>query len=495
MKRKLNIILLTTFFSILSINTVQATTVNEEYNRLVSDGTLTLDFVKPKSNKALLDPLFTSDYYNMNYIDNLLTDGFYGGLKDCNSELTECTLVINEWDTGDNIENRVNVNWAEENAEIRKITDKYMNQIYAMYSEGNRLTFTLTDMSLINYYIHSESAYMIISNADYRKGNNILNYVQDIKNLTTDEKITIYIKTNRGMENPMVGGKWGPLAISYDNIEYDITSETGKEAGIALKRVIYIPDETENTPEAYMAAAKKRIDDYLGDNDVKIEILGDIAPAAEEVIEYGDYPQEMFDTAGEYCYNFYFNGHAHNYFIVRDSSKMEKPKTVAEDREKNVSVETGSSEVPLDTKIKVSDVDKKEQDDFDKIIGKDIIKAYNIFLHSGSIGDIKHLNRGTFKVTLFLGAEYRNRHLSAYYLKDDGTVEEYNINVDSYGYATFETKHFSTYFIADSTEQEDNSGIKNPNTVDNIEVYYIIIILSTISLIGCFIYSRKINQY
>lgn len=481
MKRKLNIILLTTFFSILSINTVQATTVNEEYNRLVSDGTLTLDFVKPKSDKVFRDVNSEESYSN--YLENILGDEFYGGLKGCNSDLSECTLEIVRYNTFEKIENTVKIIWAEENSEIRKLTDKYMKQVYAMFPDNkNTLIFTLTDLDLINYFYHSNE-------------DNMLKYVQEVKNLSNDENISFYVKYNQGSTNPMFYSTGGPLAVSYNGTEYDLTSSEGKEVIIEGKGVIYIPDETENTPEAYMAAAKKRIDDYLGDNEIRIEVIGDIAPVKEESLWCGYYTEEMFKTAGDYAYRIYIKDADYSFYIVRDSSKMKKPKTVAEDREKNVSVETGSSEVPLDTKIKVSDVDKKEQDDFDKIIGKDIIKAYNIFLHSGSIGDIKHLNRGTFKVTLFLGVEYRNRHLSAYYLKDDGTVEEYNINVDSYGYATFETKHFSTYFIADSTEQEDNSGIKNPNTVDNIEVYYIIIILSTISLIGCFIYSRKINQY
>lgn len=65
---------------------------------------------------------------------------------------------------------------------------------------------------------------------------------------------------------------FGPMSIFYNGYSYRI-----EEQELYLKRVIYVPQNTEDTKEAFILAAQRGINDYLGNSseDVNYPIVSD----------------------------------------------------------------------------------------------------------------------------------------------------------------------------------------------------------------------------
>ena len=115
---------------------------------------------------------------------------------------------------------------------------------------------------------------------------------------------------------------------------------------------------------------------------------------------------------------------------------------------------------------------------------------FDLKLHSETLNKyITKLENGSFEVRIPLKEEYKNKNLMAYYIKDNGDIEEYKIIVKD-GYGIFTTNHFSTYTIAESAINNID-GIKNPNTSDGIVKY---VIFGVISLIGVLMVTFKLNK-
>ena len=90
-------------------------------------------------------------------------------------------------------------------------------------------------------------------------------------------------------------------------------------------------------------------------------------------------------------------------------------------------------------------------------------------MYSGSVGTyISKLDNGNFRV--YIPATNLKEGSVAYYLKDDGTREEYKLTFTDDGYAWFETNHFSIYTITDKISDNVNKTM-NPETGDSIIKY------------------------
>ena len=64
------------------------------------------------------------------------------------------------------------------------------------------------------------------------------------------------------------------------------------------------------------------------------------------------------------------------------------------------------------------------------------------------------------------------------YINDDGSIEKYKVeqtNVDGVKYLSFKTNHFSNYILA-------SDNLSNPNTLDNITVYFTTFTLSILAI-------------
>lgn len=79
------------------------------------------------------------------------------------------------------------------------------------------------------------------------------------------------------------------------------------------------------------------------------------------------------------------------------------------------------------------------------------------------------------------------KDLVVLYIKDDGIFEKYDahiVTIEGLKYLSFNTKHFSNYIIA-------SKNVINPNTLDNIGLYFEIMALSLRLIVILVIKSNK----
>ena len=157
----------------------------------------------------------------------------------------------------------------------------------------------------------------------------------------------------------------------------------------------------------------------------------------------------------------------------------------------DISISTDSSEVPLDTKVTAVIIDSNSKDykDFLKRvkISKGIVVDLKLF--SESINkNISKINNNKFKVYIPLSDELKNLDLMAYYIKDNGEIENYNVTIED-KYLVFETNHFSAYIIG----EEQKNNIENPPTNDEIIFWMVTGLISGVGIISLIAFKKKYN--
>ncbi len=202
-------------------------------------------------------------------------------------------------------------------------------------------------------------------------------------------------------------------------------------------------------------------------------------------------------------------------YLWKKVATTEPEEVVVENKDNKIKIVFTSEELPDDIEVKVKEIGNKDKEfeEITKVLKTENFKAFDISLESKTKGPITKLDNGKFKVTVFLGTEFVGKKVTAYYIKDDGTLEKYAVEIDKDGYATFETPHFSTYIFAVTDEVEQsmadakeekavpdktNSETKTvgeevPKTFDNITYYYGLLIISIVAMVGAFVFKKKYN--
>lgn len=273
----------------------------------------------------------------------------------------------------------------------------------------------------------------------------------------------------------MYESAFGPMSIFYNGYLYGT-----KEEGIYLKRVIYIPQDTENTKEAYVAAAQKRINDYLGNSSVVVS-YGGLLSSLPEFSEDPDYP---IISDGNY-YNIKIGSRTYKFYIIKGTDEeLLQPTYVGLDLNSKIEITSEDSSIPLDTSLTVNNI---EDNSIKNITGTENYKSYDISLYSAAKNaKIEKLENGKFVVKMPVPTELNGKDLIVYYITSDGTIEEHEVIVKD-GYASFETNHFSTYILAEKVAEE------NPKTYDGIGNRILMGTISLIGLFGAIIYLKKSN--
>lgn len=277
----------------------------------------------------------------------------------------------------------------------------------------------------------------------------------------------------------MYESAYGPMNIFYNDYSYG-----AKEAWLYLKRVIYIPEDTEDSKEVFIAAAQKRINDYLGNDSVVVSYGGLLS----ELPEGAEDEENTIENDGNY-YNIKIGNRTYKFYIVKASSdKLVEPTYLETNIESNIQITSVDSSIPLDTSLTVKNVNDSSIKD---IIGTENYKSYDISLYSDAKGaKIEKIETGKFLVKIPVPTELNGKDLIVYYIASDGTKEEHKVKIED-GYAIFETNHFSTYILAENTTTEEI--IENPQTSDNVLLYATMGIISLIGLSGAIICLKKNN--
>lgn len=426
------------------------------------------------------------DYYiNTHFLKAYPTGDVYGHLDNCNDEKTECDLAVHvaNVEDGSSISDethKVKVVWQETDTKVKQMMDDYIEKIENIRPVGeenglNIVYFGLTDLNKINYLNHIESTNII---DDMNKA---VKYSEDLREIFGNSNVDYYLDMRAGAAAPMQELGFGGFILYYNGVIYGFVDNVG----IEHKNIIYIPDETENTKEAYIAAAKKRIDEYLGNDSTKIEAAGLRSDYTDmDFSELGDESK-----MGDYYYNITVGDITQEFIIVRDSSKIEAPSYDTKDMKTNIRISSTSAEIPLDTSIKVEIIEEGTETfkNIVKTLNVETAQIYDLKLYSKSSAKfISKLSSGEFEVTVPIEDKLKGKELSAYYVTDKNEIEEHPVTIVN-GMAKFTTTHFSIYTIAEKTAtntkvSEDELNEQVPNTFDGIMNYIIIGIVGFVGL-------------
>ena len=373
--------------------------------------------------------------------------------------------------------------------------------------------FKVKDLELVNYWLYTFNKDDI---------NALAGFSGDLKSYMNNYNVNLIVKTGAGNDAPFVTARIGMAAIMHDGIAY----YSNPYLGALAEHIIYVPDSTENTKEALIAAAQKRINDYLGNDKIAFITYGGTAKdvwiaegyeltremweefepnmTIEEWVmgfmpAYEDFGEEVVEIEGikEDDYAFYLtfkiDGKEKRYpfFIRKDSSKMVVPTYSTADTKTDISISSTNFDIPLDTMISASKLTSgKEYEKIIKLLDVKENLTYDLKLFSNSLEKyITKLEDGSFEVRIPLTKELKGKSLVAYYVNENGKIIPYDVKPDG-DYAVFKTDHFSIYTLA---EGEYVPEILPPQTGDNIVNYVIMGIVSIMGLLGIGFYIKKNN--
>lgn len=382
---------------------------------------------------------------------------------DCSSNSNTCDVDIY---LTDNQDERLN-----ETYNI-KFVGTFSENIYNVVKnsmDGLKKSYRIDGMGYINQLIH------------YDKIEKYFGFPQsNMEFFKLFPEIKKHVESNPNIKYiPVFGaGGWGPLNLGAGGVlvSYydDIAIGMSDQFSYSTYRIIYISDKTENTTEAYINEALKRIKEYLNDDSYTISITYD-KEATDLNCEDVDCNVLGYKTK---IYKLTINDKEYTLGISpTDEKNLKKLKIESKDYKNDISVETESSDVPLDTAVKAEDLTIKY---------KGFLKAYDINLYSGIKDEYISKVKDGIIVRIPLPDEYDKKKLDIYHIKEDGkkgdkyqaVVEE----IDGKKYAVFTTNHFSIYAIEEEIE-ETKDEIENPQTFDGISNS---ILITCVSLLGLF---------
>lgn len=446
-------------------------------NRIAPDGkNVTIKANPPKSMEE-------ADLLLYGLINNMLNDSAYDAYPTCEEpDFTKCIISISglESDYQKDYEVTITYDKPVENKEV----SSYISNFKRINMDEYDSYYKVTDLGLINYYLTSNKSELWNPGAASRA----LKYSNEIINITKGSNISFIHDVRAGdqADDLMFENAYGPMNVIYNGYSYGYV-----EQGVHLKRVIYIPENTEDNVLAYISAAKKRINDYLGNGEqVSIRFGGALADLDQMAL---DPTIDSSITDGNY-YLIDILDKTYRFYILKDDEMVkEGPTYIGKNIESNITIKTDYSQVPLDTTFTVKNV---SDESIEKVIGTNDYIAYDMTLYSTAAeSKIEQINDNKFVVSIPIPEKYKGKSLIVYYINSNNEKEEHSVPPGEF--ATFETNHFSTYILTEKvTESGSDDSIKEPEeelpevpqTGDNLVSYVIIssvsLIVLTISLIA-----------
>ena len=275
----------------------------------------------------------------------------------------------------------------------------------------------------------------------------------------------------------------------YNNVAYGISNLL-----FNISPVIFVSNYTDNTSSARIEAASLRIKEYIDDLSINFTITdknSDYSETEHNLINNNI--QEFLKGAvnkdimvsGNNIYELQIGDKKTKLFIIPVDDEIITT-TEVESFEKNtgIRISTRSSDVPLDSLLRVEVVTDKYSDE-------DILLAYDINLYSHyKDGFIKNTRSGT-KVMIPVDDDFSEEGKIVYYIDSNGNKESINFEleiINNKKYITFITSHFSVYAVADTTSNENDDIPYSPPTSD---IAIILIGIICISAIGFVIFNFK----
>lgn len=472
--------------------------MSDEFCKPLTDGKLVLKYVKPTEEASFI---ISEDFW-IKYPDfDLDPENF-------SDDFSKLDLYLNKG--SENEEHHVvDVIW-DYDANVLKLAQSIVDKF-----PKDRDWFNVTDMEFINFLTYDKSDFATLA---------LANYSGELRSILENKNFTFEIEARAGSGDPYYTEEIGTAKLMYGDTAYFLSEWLGAKADHA----IYVPNSTEDTKDALIAAAQKRVDDCIGKNIVKItatdEIITDyinseISHSDEQIANYqalvdaelakpeneqnknyikncnysieyyNNYKNEFISEDG--CYYFLskaVGGYVfkvnvagrdgdYKFVMIKDDNELTVPSYTTFDVDTNVTVKTDSTKLPLDTVVMVEKI--TEGNVYDNIIETLNVEDGEIFdikLHSASSNEyITRVDGGKFEVKLPIPERFKDKDLVVYYIDDDGNVTEYDATPDGNGFISFTTDHFSIYTLAaksnstNTGDGDDNNDDKNTNNTPNTD--------------------------
>jgi len=439
----------------LAVKIVKASEVySDVFKKITGNGIWDVSTLAPKDmaeSEALLSKLAT---------DIVKSSGYQATAYAYGSTFNPEKVLVCIYNGEKTEEHIVTAKYLKSDSEKAKTVNAVLNKM-KYYEDHNAMkvdtAYILDDLYLINYLFANSSNSRV-------NGEQALNFAKDLINATGGANISFEFLARAGGGNPnaLYTFAKGQTIVYYDGVPY-----TARNAAITASHVLYIPDTTTDTDEAYIAAALKRIKDYMG-KDVNITITtgGTLNSLSEDGEDYNEY--NLFDETktGNNYYTVKINGKTYNFAICKkEASKLETPKYIGSNLGSKISITSDVTTIPLDTSISVT---KVKNDTIKNALGTSEYAAYDISLYSNAKQvSITKLTSGKFKVSIPVPTNLKDKEITVYYISSKGEREEHIATVKN-GIASFETDHFSTYAIVEKSlvtnlkkDETPNTGLKN----------------------------------
>ena len=379
-------------------------------------------------------------------------------------------------------------------------------------------TFHVADKDMINHLVNYES-----DTSTFFSNKRAVKEFSKLKNIVEknpDFDITVsFEETRRGIAYTGIAD--GLTYVKKDGVYYGFTYN-----GFFQSNMYYVPV---GTPlEDYGKVLEDKLIKYINNDDVKIKVtlsdnLEDYngAQGVEEILnytmglkvnEYYKLVNTNFDKEFETLKKYQLSKNYYEYYTedaglitgvpyklsINDKdyyvAVLQMPEKYMEsvgiistvDTKTGIILKTKASNVPLDANL-ISDKYDLTSEEI-KLLEKNGYKkidSYSLKLYSSILDKI--ISNFNDVTNVLIPYDGETKDLVVLYIKDDGTFEKYDaqiVTIEGIKYLSFNTNHFSNYIIA-------SNNVVNPNTLDNIGLYFGIMALSLGVIVILVIKSNK----
>ena len=500
----------------------EAPQMSEEFRSYLQDGKLVLNFAKPNSKDDWYADLVCSFYEDAQFADGEPPHSLYlhddNGMPAFSDDLSKITVSLSMFGREEE-KHTVDVVWNYDEDVLEK-AQAILQKIPA------NSTFGLTDLEFFNYLAHVSPEYSwevsmldysgelkaitentnFIFKMDVRKGGGSAfhghtggivrmiygdttycistelimagsDYVIYVPESTPDDRTSILKAAQKRVDDYIGKDKItitdnGETVLQYYQNEIDnfnLQIPDLQQELIEIKSLLDAEQAKDPAMQDLNLISELSTQIFWKEFDLsRLENDRDYAIEEYETVRQLDHVK---NAVGDYVFSVSVNGREEEYrFVVnKDDSKLADPTYESADVKTDVSASTDSSEVPLDTVIKVEKITHGEE--HERICGTLEIKDGEIFdikLHSGSLDDyITELKNGKFKVRLPIKNEYKGKELVVYYVDADGNKTKFDVTIKN-NFAFFETSHFSVYTL--TTAEGDPTAPEGELTNEDLAV-------------------------
>lgn len=411
------------------------------------------DFSEFYNNETIeLNGIYLDDFEYLNLIaeDYLLRNNMYQGTY-FYPKLTIKSNVLGVLKYGFE-EHYVNLKFKDKDDSIFNIVNNIISNINEIV-ENNPYDVEFTDLDIINYLYYSNEFDVLYPGdvttwlGDFSDVSQVYSMLSDFVNNNHISFSSIYDGAGGG---PFVNhGYSKKIGVFYDGVAYGITSTNSID--IIIDDILYIPIDTEDTVEAYIRAAQKRIDDYLGKNSgVTLSFLRKMTK--DEI--YGLGLEESNYIFDDNVYVLKKGNKSYSVLLLKRELIDDNNIFIAYDSTNNISVVSDNAVYPNDTVVESDILDSADYIDELNRIGIDFAQIFDINLFSHSIGQINTFFNVEFQIKIPLDiTKFNTNNLCAYYIGINGKIERHPITIVGQ-YGLFNTTHLSIYYIGDYIEEK-----------------------------------------